>query len=297
MAADDITHMGSHRFRRALGLMLRLAARLAMFTLLVLATMAACLWWCRPRPRGPLEIFRGVVYECRSLPEGPESGGLVHLLRVDLKTRGMGLFVTPVDPEAKAAGWEYQTRWTPRVAREEGTSVLVNGVLFGARYGTRGPPGDWAASMETLVAEHEINHVWEHTYLMWFEDDLTPHLEEAKPPPPRALERARWAIGGQGITYRNGAVATWAGHTRDRRTLLGLDAANSLLYIGVFDSASVTEASLVLAGFGATQVMPIDGGTSTALCFGPGGHGVTAGTVVYPWRALPTHFGIRAPEW
>ena len=42
--------------------------------------------------------------------------------------------------------------------------------------------GDLANGGETVVADHVVSHVWEHTYLLWFEDQLTPHLRPSKPP-------------------------------------------------------------------------------------------------------------------
>ena len=47
-----------------------------------------------------------------------------------------------------------------------------------------------------MVADHVVSHVWEHTYLLWFENGLTPQLELTKPPRREALSKAKWCIGG-----------------------------------------------------------------------------------------------------
>ena len=282
-------------WRRAGAIAWRAAVWLVFLTMLAAGVIAAYLWWMRPQPTAAKEIFHGIVYECRQLPETPETSGLAHLFRIDLTTPGMELYVTPVDKKARAAGWEYQTRWAPGMAKEAGVSVLVNGPLFGAQWGSRGLPGDWSRTLETLISEHEVNHVWEHTYLLWFEDDLTPHMEESKPPPAEALAKARWAVGSQIVWYSYGRFNPFAGHEQNRRTAVGIDAEKKLLFIGVFDSISGAAAAQILAEFGAKQVMPLDGGSSTSLGIGEGARDVRTGTYVYPWRTLPTFFGVRAP--
>ena len=73
-------------------------------------------------------------------------------------------------------------------------------------------PGDLAKGVETVVADGVVSHVWEHTYLLWFEADLTPHLRPSKPPTTDELGRARWGIGGQAVWLKDGKV--WPGSDR-----------------------------------------------------------------------------------
>ena len=56
--------------------------------------------------------------------------------------------------------------------------------------------GDLASGGETVVADHVVSHLWEHTYLLWFDDQLTPHSE--------AVEAADC---GRASLRRNGASA------------------------------------------------------------------------------------------
>src|ERR1019366_10290261 len=60
--------------------------------------------WTYHGPFPPTEIYRGITYSCRHLPEGPQSGGLLHMVRADLNVPGVSLYVTPMDPEALMHG-------------------------------------------------------------------------------------------------------------------------------------------------------------------------------------------------
>src|ERR1700733_4347235 len=64
----------------------------------ILATIALCaagrFLWTYHGPQEPTEIYHGVVYSCRRLPESPQSGGLVHLVRADLNIPGVSLYIT-----------------------------------------------------------------------------------------------------------------------------------------------------------------------------------------------------------
>ena len=279
---------------RARRWMFRWSLRALLGVALIVAAVAAYFWWTRPVPTPPTEIYRGVTYECRRLPRTSDAHGLVHLVTVDLAAPGIEIYVTPTDPAATAAGWEYVTRWAPSVAREEHTAVLINACLFRARTASRFS-GDYAHTIETMVADHQVNHYWEHCYPLWFEDDGTPHMELSKPPRPEVLEQARWAVGGQIILSANGHY-NCPQVAADRHTLVGLDPETRRLFVGVFDYATFRVAAETLVGMGATRVMPLDGGTSTTLVLGEDARGVPPGTKVYPWRALPAFFGIRADK-
>jgi hypothetical protein len=60
---------------------------------------------------------------------------------------------------------------------KENLAVAVNGTLFGPDSGWwPRMSGDLASSGETVVADHVISHISEHTYLLWFDDQLTPYF-------------------------------------------------------------------------------------------------------------------------
>lgn len=242
----------------------------------------------------PTEIFRGITYHCERLAAGPEASGLMHLVRVDLTAPGVSLYITPVDRAAKAAGWEYRMRWPSAVAHDEQLAVMVNGPLFVSESSPLPLPGEMASSLDTLVADHEVNHIHEHSYLLWFEDDLTPHLEKEKPPPADALAQARWAVGGQAVQLSDGKVNEFASHEPDRLVMLGIDSANKQLYLAVFEHASPAAAANMLAQRGANDAISLDGGSSATLVIGAGATGIRPRTLCYPYHGIPTVIGIRA---
>ena len=168
----------------------------ASISLGILAIGAWALW----RYHGPAperEIFQGLFYGCETLPDSAESGGLVHWVRADLNSPGVGLYITPIDPDAKSQGWEYKLRYVSTSVSDEHLAAAVNGTLFSSDSTLIRLPGDLAKSIETAVADHAVNHVHEHTYLFWWDENLIAHQEGTKPPRPAVLASAKWGIGGQ----------------------------------------------------------------------------------------------------
>lgn len=250
----------------------------------------------RSEPVAETEIFEGVWYGCQVLSPTADGGGPMHWARVDLAAPGVGLYVTPVDPSLDGSGFQYRLRRVGPIARAEGLAVSINACLF-----TKEPwlvPGYWpgqrANSVETVVADGRASHLWEHTYMLWFDDTLTPTLERRKPPPDAALARAKWAVGGQGVGLAGGRVQGGLSRTPEARTAVGIDPQRRLLFLAVFESASPHRAMEELAGLGAQEGMLLDGGGSTAMTIGPGATGVRPGTVLGGWRPVATHFGVRA---
>ena len=63
-----------------------------------------------------------------------------------------------------------------------------------------------ANSMEPVVADHVVSHMWGNAYLLWFDDQLTPHLRPSKPLTTAEVATAKWGIGGQSLWLRDGKV-------------------------------------------------------------------------------------------
>src|SRR5262245_49468334 len=77
--------------------------------LLVLATCAgAYAFLTRREPQEPTEIYRGITYGCERIESSPGGSGLIHWVRVDLTAPGISLYVTPLDADAVAEGWQYR---------------------------------------------------------------------------------------------------------------------------------------------------------------------------------------------
>ena len=247
---------------------------------------------CTSEPRA---IFSGITYGCEFLERTEEGHGILHWVRIDLSAPGIELYVTPLDPSALASGFQYRLRWIDEVLRNEALAVVINGALFTSEPRWRpGLPGDLARGVETVVSDHATSHIWEHTYLLWFDDDLNAHLRPSKPPRPEDLRKAKWGIGGQGVWLQGGRV--WSGSDRkpDRRTAVGIDAERKLLFLTVAEWASPRLVLEQLAKLGARDGMLLDGGSSSALAIGKGARHLAKGALLGGWRPVATFFGVRA---
>jgi hypothetical protein len=241
------------------------------------------------------QIFEGIVFGCDSIEQGAEGGGSFYWARIDLAAPGIELFVTPLDPIALAQGWQYRLRRVETVVDEEHLAIAINGSLFAStpRWRPR-LPGDFARGVETTVSNHIVSHVWEHTYLLWFDDQLMPMLRPSKPPSDLELRAAKWGIGGQGVHLHDGRVWIGADRKPDSRTAVGIDQARKLLYLAGGENISPRLILQRLADIGAQEGMLLDGGRSSAMAVGQRATGVRPGTVYGSWRPVATQFGVRA---
>lgn len=246
-------------------------------------------------PRVPSEIFSGVVYGCENLDPSAEGRGLLHWVKVDLTAPGIELYVTPLDPRATAQGWQYRLKWTSRVIAREHLAVAANGMMFDSKsFWKLRLPGDLARGVETAVADHVASHISEHTYLLWFDSALTPHLRRSKPPSLDDLAQAKWGIGGQGIGLYEGKVSAASDWKPDSRTAVAVDAERKLFFIAVGEHISPRLILEKLAALGGREGMLLDGGGSSSMVIGEGARGLSPGVLYGGWRAVATHIGVRA---
>jgi hypothetical protein len=218
----------------------------------------------------------------------------LHWVRVELDAPGIELYVSPLDRFALEQGWQYRLRWIADVVKDERLAVAINGTLFTSQDRWLRLPGDLANGVETVVSDHVASHFWEHTYLLWFDDDLKAHLRPSKPPTSAELGQAKWGIGGQGVGLHDGKV--WSGSDRqpDSRTAIGIDAQRKLLFLAVAQWASPYLVLERLAQLGARDAMLLDGGSSSAMAIGEGARGLASGPLFGGSRPVATFFGIRA---
>jgi len=219
----------------------------------------------------------------------------MHWVRADLAAPGIELYVTALDAEAVASGWQFRLQDTGAVVQNEDLAVGINGTYFESDSGWVRMSGDLARAGETTVAEHVVSHIGEHTYLLSFDDALNPCIETSKPPSATILDRTRWGIGAQAVWLVSGKI--WEGAQRtpaDSRTAVGIDQQKKLLFLAVFENASPRRALEVLARLGAVDGILLDGGDSTTMSLGKRATGVRPGVVTGGWRPVATHFGVRA---
>jgi hypothetical protein len=269
------------------------AVRLGLAVALMAFTAADSAGWerCPPQPKN---IFSGVAYGCERLERSEQGHGVLHWVRVELDAPGIELYVSPLDRSALEEGWQYRLRWIGDVVSDERLAVAINGTLFSSKNGWLRLPGDLANAVETVVADHVASHLWEHTYLLWFDDALKPHLRPSKPPTSAELRQAKWAIGGQAVWLHDGKVWPGSDQKPDSRTAIGIDAERKLLFLAVAQWASPYLVLERLAQLGARDAMLLDGGSSSAMAIGEGARGLARGALFGGSRPVATFFGVRA---
>lgn len=263
--------------------------------LLAITALAGSAWalWRHHGPAPEREIFQGITYGCEKLPDTPQSGGLFHWACADLNVAGVSLYITPMDEDARSHGFEYKLRHVSTAVSDAHLAAAVNGTLFSSDSHFIRLPGDLATSIETVVADHVENHLHIHTYLMWWDDQMTAHLETRKPPAPAVLAKAKWGIGGEAATMASPAEMSGQ-ENADNRTFIAADPQRKLVWIATFDKASYNFACKALVGKGAKIALSVDGGTSTAMAIGQDAKNVRPGAVTGNWRPVATVFGFRA---
>jgi Phosphodiester glycosidase len=271
--------------------------RLLIAFLAVLLVSAVCVYaWNLRRPTPPTVIFQGVTYGCVRLESNEQGNGLVHWVRVDLTAPGIELFVTPLDPEAVKLGWQYRLQRTETVLDQQALSVAINGVYFTADSGWMPKSGDLARSSEATIAQYIVSHVPESTYMLGFDEQLVPRIEEAWPRNETTQRRYRWGLGGQGgLLLRHGQIFQGTSQKpTDARTAVGIDREKRLLFLAVFENASERRALEKLSQLGAVDGMLLDGGHSSSMVLRADARGVRPGVLLGHWRPVATHFGVRA---
>ena len=242
------------------------------------------------------EIFQGVTYGCEPLEPSREGRGLIYWVRIDLTAPGIEMYVTPKDPTAVSLGWQYRLRRIGDVVDREDLAVAMNGTLFKSNSGWSILSGDLANGTYTAVSDHVISRVFkDYTCLLWFDDQLTPHLWQPKPPTVAELAMAKWGISGPCISLlRDGEVLLNGSPNPDSRTAIAIDGPRKLLFLAVGDNISPRSILQKLASLGAKEGVLIDGGDSSSMAIGKDAKGVSAGIVTGGWQPVATFFGIRA---
>jgi len=92
----------------------------------------------------------------------------------------------------------------------------------------------------------------------------------------------------------NGKTTAYATHIPDAQVLAGIDPKHRLLVLAAFENVSWARAARMMADHGAVDVIPLDGGGSASMVLGQGARGVGGRTLLWPDRAVATHFGVRA---
>ena len=258
---------------------------------------AVCVYaWNLRHPVTPTLIFQGVTYGCERLESDEQGSGLVHWVRVDLTAPGIELFVTPLDPQAVKQGWQYRLQRTETVLDQQELAVVINAVYFTSESGWMPRSGDLARSSEASIAQYIVSHVPESTYMLCFDEQLVPRIEDSWPRNETTQRRYLWGLGGQGgALLRHGQIYRGTSQKpTDARTAIGIDREKRLLFLAVFENASELRHVAEAVATGRVDGLLLDGGHSTSMAMGADARGVQPGVLLGRWRPVATHFGIRA---
>jgi Phosphodiester glycosidase len=250
--------------------------------------------WDRLGPQAATEIFEGITYGRELLEPTEEGSGFIHWVRIDLTAPGIGLYITPFDPFARARGWQYRLQRIEDVVRRQRLAVAVNATMFSSDSGWRPRmSGDLARSRQTVVADYLVDHLWPYTRLLWFDDQLTPHLQPRRPPTAAELAQAKWGIAGFPVYLWKGRVGPETGRKPDALSAVAVDRPRKLLFLAVGQHLSPRLLLQRLADLGAKDGFLLDGGGSTAMAIGKGAREIPPGVVFGGKRPVATFLGVK----
>lgn len=242
-------------------------------------------------PDGEQQLPGGIKLEVTRLSAPP--GGRLIIATVPLDPAVISLYLTPPAADHRPGSRDDLTSWTYRLthtataAQTARTHLMVNGLLFAGGSWPVRRPGELARLTETAVIDGKVYARWEHSYMLGFLPDLTPAPVRTKPPPGDDV-MAAWALGISAQSWQMfaGERGWWEQASRRPRTVVGVNPERRLLWLAVCDEATLAEAAEPLVTRGATYVLHLDGGGSTAMA-------VNGRAVFGDWRPVLNHFGLR----
>jgi hypothetical protein len=254
-----------------------------------------------PPPSVGDTLFQGVTYsrEVRTSPRPM----VIHVVTIDLRAKGISLFVTPGDPKRELPN---DARTTSQFLDEFGVQIAVNGDGFTPwstnpldPYPKPGEPVDplgLAISNGKTYSEPRDNVPVLYT---------SPAGKAQFNDPPGNIAHA---ISGLEMIVINGKVADGLDEETEPRTAIGLNRASSKLILVVVDGrqpgysegATISELAAILLDNGAHNAMNMDGGGSSTLVIeGENGQPLVLnspidGNVPGSERPVANHLGIFA---
>jgi len=259
---------------------------------------AVALWrFLLPTPVTKTEIFKGVQYVSAKIENMDGTSGRMMAFEIELDAPGVEFFIRPLDPAATGEGEQYVLRWADLEVWRHELAILVNGALYRPGDWWRSYPGARVSAVESLVIDGKLSHHHKHSYLIWFDETLLPHVETNKPPPADAVRRAKWAIGVQRLLVRDGQAISAVSEDREevmKRTFIGVDPKQRKLWLLVFDAINSYRMADIASEMGVVYGGQLDSDNGTWGIVGPGAKDVRAMTGIRGGRPIASYLGIRA---
>jgi hypothetical protein len=255
-------------------------------------------------PASPSEeqkLFDGITYtrEVRTSPRLM----VIHVIQIDLRTKGIRLFVTPGHADRELP---YDAQTTSQFLETYDLQVAINGDGFTPwsanpldPYPKAGDPVDpLGLAISESVTYSEARDNLPTLY-------ISPNGKVSLNDPPGNIA---YAISGLDLLLQNGKVVAEDNEAIEPRTALGLNRAGRILTLllvdgrqpGYSEGATLQELAALLLEYGVHDGMNMDGGGSTTLVIeGPDGQPLVLNSPIdsnLPGRERPVanHLGIFA---
>ena len=269
--------------------------------LIVAALVTAIVFIYRPAPMERTEIFKGVYLTVESVSGTLMGNGRAMIVEVHWKTPGVVVEHRQFDYEFSPDNPRtphFNLSLLDYALSKEDASILVNTTRYRPHAVTESYPGNPVRSQETIIADGKLSHVHQHSYLLYWDDEMEVHMETTKPPSETGLKTAVLGIGLQGLQIRGGNANMNAIASPEReydRTFIGVDPMRQVLYLMVFEKTSAyyliqraLEAGVVFGGI-------VDSGGGSHLIIGDqAAAGIRAHTGIRNWRPLAGYLTIHA---
>ncbi|MHB1156554.1 MAG: phosphodiester glycosidase family protein [Phycisphaerales bacterium] len=255
------------------------------------------------------EIYQGVSYLSRRLPDDPEGRGMMYLIRVDLNVPGTDVWLRPSAPDqAQSLDGFYDLQYPWQFAKREHLAVTINGTYFSAVQRLNSVPrmlrsmlfyGADARQAGPIVIDHHVAGDKGHGVFIWLDDDLTPHMRiHSWRQNLKDLEIGKFAVTNWYPVVQDGRIGAGAESAKTcqlhARTVFGIDTDKRLLYLACFERASYLLVARELVREGVPDAITFDGGGSSCLTLGDQARHIRPGTVLGGLRPVGSVLGIRA---
>jgi hypothetical protein len=253
------------------------------------------------------EIYPGITYYRRvhTLPRSM----VAHIVTIDLRVKGVDVFVTPPDRRGRQADSPLDARTTSQFAREFGVQVAINGDGFTPWWSNT--PWDYYPKVGQPVTPHGFAASRRVEYGDYVRNGPTLFINERNEASFGAPTRKVYtAISGMSwLVQDKQPVSDLQDREIAPRTAIGLDGPGNRLILIVVDGrqpfysdgVTVQEMAELMLFYGGDDAINLDGGGSSTLVIqnpGTGVYEIVNSPINFIWgreRPVANHFGVFAP--
>ena len=252
------------------------------------------------------ELYPGIVYY-RRVHYAPRTM-VAHIVTVDLRVKGVDVFVTPPDRRGRQADSPLDARTTSQFAREAGVQVAINGDGFTPWWSNT--PWDYYPRVGEPVTPHGLSASRRVEYGEFVRNGPTLFINEKKEASFGVpIGKIYTAISGMSWLVQDKQPVPDLNDTRTApRTAIGLDGPGNRLILIVVDGrqpfysegVTVQEMADLMIFYGGDNAINLDGGgSSTMVIQDPitGEYQVINSPINFLWgreRPVANHFGVFA---